>query len=117
MAQITLPDGKVLNVDDGFKAGQVVEKIGKRLAQDALAVKINGQLADLDTPVAGQIALHVITNNSKEGLEIIRHSCAHVMAEAICSLWPKAELVYGPTIDDGFYYDIDLDEPIRPEDF
>ncbi|HBG79083.1 MAG TPA: threonine--tRNA ligase [Phycisphaerales bacterium] len=117
MAQITLPDGKVLNVDDGLKAGQVVEKIGKRLAQDALAVKINGQLADLDTPVSGQIAFHVITNNSKEGLEIIRHSCAHVMAEAICSLWPKAELVYGPTIDDGFYYDIDFDEPIRPEDF
>ncbi|MHB0945806.1 MAG: threonine--tRNA ligase [Sedimentisphaerales bacterium] len=117
MAQITLPDGKVLNVDDGLKAGQVVEKIGKRLAQDALAVKINGQLADLDTLVVGQIAFHVITNNSKEGLEIIRHSCAHVMAEAICSLWPKAELVYGPTIDDGFYYDIDLDEPIRPEDF
>ena len=117
MAQITLPDGKVLNVDDGLKAGQVVEKIGKRLAQDALAVKINGQLADLNTPVAGQIAFHVITNNSKEGLEIIRHSCAHVMAEAVCSLWPKAELVYGPTIDDGFYYDIDLDEPIRPEDF
>ncbi|MFA6426337.1 MAG: threonine--tRNA ligase [Phycisphaerae bacterium] len=117
MAQITLPDGKVLNVDDGLMAGQVVEKIGKRLAQDALAVKINGQPADLNTPVTGQIAFHVITNNSKEGLEIIRHSCAHVMAEAICSIWPKTELVYGPTIDDGFYYDIDLDEPIRPEDF
>ncbi|MDD5134280.1 MAG: threonine--tRNA ligase, partial [Phycisphaerae bacterium] len=117
MAKVTLPDGKVLDVEDGLAAGQIVEKIGKRLAQDAVAVKINGQLADLSTPVTGQITFQVITNTSKEALEILRHSCAHVMAEAICSIWPKAELVYGPTIADGFYYDIDLDEPIRPEDF
>lgn len=117
MAQVTLPDGKVLNVEDGLAAGQIIEKIGKRLAQDAAAVKINGQLADLSTPVKGQITFQVITITSKEALEILRHSCAHVMAEAICSIWPKAELVYGPTITDGFYYDIDLDEPIRPEDF
>jgi len=117
MAQVTLPDGKVLDVENGLTAGQIVEKIGKKLAQDALAVKINGQPADLIAPVEGQIAFHVITINSEDGLDILRHSCAHVMAEAICSIWPKAELVYGPTIDDGFYYDIDLDEPIRPEDF
>jgi threonyl-tRNA synthetase len=117
MAQVTLPDGKILEVQDGLTAGQVVEKIGAGLARDAVAAKINGRAADLSTPVKGQITFKVITIDSKESLEIIRHSCAHVMAEAICSIWPRAELVYGPTVEDGFYYDIDLDEPICPEDF
>lgn len=117
MAKVTLPDGKVLEVQDGLTAGQVAEKIGAKLARDAVAAKINGQPVDLSTPIKGQVTFQVITANSKEGLEIMRHSCAHVMAEAICSIWPKAELVYGPTVEDGFYYDIDLDETIRPEDF
>jgi threonyl-tRNA synthetase len=117
MAKVTLPDGKILEVQDGLTAGQIAEKIGARLARDAVGAKINGQTADLSTPVKGQIIFQVITSDSKEGLEIMRHSCAHVMAEAICSIWPRAELVYGPTVEDGFYYDIDLDETIRPEDF
>ena len=117
MAQVTLPDGKRLEVQDGLTAGQIAEKIGAKLARDAVAAEINGQAADLSTPVKGQITFQVVTVDSKEGLEIMRHSCAHVMAEAICSIWPKAELVYGPTVEDGFYYDVDLDESIRPEDF
>ena len=117
MAQVTLPDGKALEVQDGLTAGLIVEKIGAKLARDAVAVKINGQTVDLSTPVRGQITFQVITIDSKEGLAIMRHSCAHVMAEAICNIWPQAELVYGPTVEDGFYYDIDLDTPIRPEDF
>jgi len=117
MSKVTLPDGKVLEIQDGLTIGQVAEKIGARLARDAVAGKINGQSVDLNTPVKTDISLAIITANSPEGLEIIRHSCAHVMAEAICSIWPKAHLVYGPTVEDGFYYDIDLDEPIRPEDF
>jgi threonyl-tRNA synthetase len=117
MAKVTLPDGKVMEVQDGLTAGQIAEKIGSKLARDAVAAKINGQAADLSTPVSGQITFQVVTNDSKEGLEIMRHSCAHVMAEAICSIWPKVELVYGPTVEDGFYYDIDLDETVRPEDF
>ncbi len=117
MAKVTLPDGKILEVQDGLTAGQIAEKIGAKLARDAVAAKINGQAADLSTPVKGQITFQVVTDDSKEGLEIMRHSCAHVMAEAICSIWPQAELVYGPTVENGFYYDIDLDETIRPEDF
>ena len=117
MAQVTLPDGKILEVQDGLTAGQIAEKIGAKLGRDAVAAKINGQAADLSTPVKGRIIFQVITIDSKEGLEIMRHSCAHVMAEAICSIWPRAELVYGPIVEDGFYYDIDLDEPIRPGDF
>ena len=117
MAQVTLPDGKALEVQDGLTAGSIVEKIGAKLARDAIAVKIDGQAVDLGTPVKGRITFQVITSDTKEGLQIMRHSCAHVMAEAICCIWPQAELVYGPTVEDGFYYDIDLDEPVRPEDF
>ncbi|MGD0784430.1 MAG: threonine--tRNA ligase [Sedimentisphaerales bacterium] len=117
MAKVTLPDGKVLDVQDGLTIGQVAEKIGKGLARDAVAGKINGQTVDLNTPIKTDVSLSIITVNKPDGLEIIRHSCAHVMAEAICSIWPKAQLVYGPTVEDGFYYDIDLDDPIRPEDF
>ena len=117
MVKVTLPDGKVLEVQNGLTIGQVAEKIGARLARDAVAGKINGQTVDLNTPIKENVSLSIITANKPDGLEIIRHSCAHVMAEAICSIWPKAQLVYGPTVEDGFYYDIDLDEPIRPEDF
>ncbi|MBN1804771.1 MAG: threonine--tRNA ligase, partial [Sedimentisphaerales bacterium] len=117
MSKVTLPDGKVLEIQDGLTIGQVAEKIGSRLARDAVAGKVNGQSVDLNTPVKTDISLSIITANSPEGLQIIRHSCAHVMAEAICTIWPQAQLVYGPTVEDGFYYDIDLDEAIKPEDF
>lgn len=117
MAKITLPDGKIVSVADGLPALQVVEQIGSGLAKAALAVKINGKLADLTTPLNGELTLQVLTARDPEGLEILRHSCAHIMAEAVCRLWPNTKLVYGPTVADGFYYDIDLDTPIRPEDF
>ncbi|MBN1787491.1 MAG: threonine--tRNA ligase [Sedimentisphaerales bacterium] len=117
MVQVKLPDGKKLEVEQGLTAGQIVEKIGAGLARAAVAVKIDGQKADLSTPVNGDISFEVITDSTNEGLDIMRHSCAHIMAEAICTLWPQAQLVYGPTVEDGFFYDIDLDEPIRPEDF
>jgi threonyl-tRNA synthetase len=117
MAQITLPDGSTLEIADGTTAKQLAEKIGSGLAKAAIAAKINGQLVDLSTPIAADAAVQIITLADAEGLEILRHSCAHIMAEAICSIWPKAKLVYGPTVEDGFYYDIDLDEPICPADF
>jgi len=117
MAKVTLPDGKVLDVETGLTLAQVAEKIGAGLAKAALAAVVNGKTVDLSTPVTEDIKIQIITAKNPGGIEIIRHSCAHVMAEAICSLWPKAQLVYGPTVEDGFYYDIDLDDPIRPEDF
>ncbi|MEN6576426.1 MAG: threonine--tRNA ligase [Phycisphaerales bacterium] len=117
MARITLPDGSSLEVAEGATAKQVAEKIGAGLAKAALAARIDGKLVDLNTPITGSPRVQIITSKDKEGVEVIRHSCAHVMAEAICSLWPQAKLVYGPTVQDGFYYDIDLDEPIRPDDF
>jgi threonyl-tRNA synthetase len=117
MAQITLPDGSTLEIADGTTAKQLAEKIGPGLAGAAVAAKINGQLVDLSTPITADAAVQIITLAETEGLEIMRHSCAHIMAEAVCSIWPEAKLVYGPTVEDGFYYDIDLDEPICPADF
>ena len=117
MAKVTLPDGSTLEIGEGSTAKQVAEKIGAGLAKAAVAAKIDGRLVDLATPIANNPRVEIVTPKDKDGLNVMRHSCAHVMAEAICSLWPQTKLVYGPTVEDGFYYDIDLDEPIRPDDF
>jgi len=117
MANVRLPDGRLLEAPDGSTVREVAERIGAGLAKAAIAGIVNGTKVDLSTPVSGDVSLEVITDKSDDGLDIMRHSCAHVMAEAICILWPEAKLVYGPTVTDGFYYDIDLDEAIRPEDF
>jgi len=117
MAQVTLPDGSKVDVRDGTTAAELAQQIGSKLARAAVAAKLNGQLVDLSTPITEDTQIRIITPRDDEGLQVMRHSCAHVMAEAICSLWPDAKLVYGPAIEDGFYYDIDLDEPIRPDDF
>ena len=117
MAKVRLPDGSTLEIANGTTARQLAEQIGPRLAKAALAAEINGQLLDLTTPINDHAEVKIITADDPEGLEVIRHSCAHVMAEAICSLWPQTKLVYGPAVEDGFYYDIDLDQSISPEDF
>jgi threonyl-tRNA synthetase len=117
MAEVRLPDGSILEVTDGTTAQQLAEKIGQQLAKAAVAAKVEGRLVDLSAPLNGEVAVQIITPRDNEGLEVMRHSCAHVMAEAICSIWPETKLVYGPTVADGFYYDVDLDEPIRPTDF
>jgi threonyl-tRNA synthetase len=117
MAKVTLPDGSTLEIAEGTTLRQVAEKIGPGLAKAAVAAKVDDKLVDLATPVTDSPHVQIVTPKDQDGLTILRHSCAHVMAEAICSLWPQAKLVYGPTVEDGFYYDIDLDEPIRPDDF
>lgn len=118
MLKATLPDGKIMEMSDGFTLADLAQKIGPGLAKAAIAGTINGQLIDLSTPITeDSVQVQIITMRDQQGLEIMRHSCAHIMAEAICRIWPQTKLVYGPTIDDGFYYDIDLDEPIRPENF
>ncbi len=117
MAKITLPDGSVLETADGTTAAQVAQQIAPALAKAAVAAKVNGRLVDLSMPLKGEASVQIITLKDEEGLEVLRHSCAHIMAEAICSIWPATKLVYGPVVEDGFYYDVDLDEPIRPDDF
>jgi threonyl-tRNA synthetase len=117
MANISLPDGKIIEAADGSSLSDIVMQIGPGLAKAAVAAKIDGELVDLGTTVEGDHSLEVVTGRDDLGLEIMRHSCAHVMAEAIKEIWPDAKLVYGPVVRDGFYYDIDLDTPITPDDF
>jgi threonyl-tRNA synthetase len=117
MAKVTLPDGSKLEISNGTTLGELAQQIGPGLAKAAVAAELNGQLVDLSSPVTADTTVRIITLKDDEGLQIMRHSCAHIMAEAICTIWPDTKLVYGPNIEDGFYYDIDLDEPIRPDDF
>ena len=117
MIKITLPDGGILEAQENTTPKQIAEKISPKLAGEAIAAKINSNLVDLTTPITDDVNLEIVTSKDPEGLKVIRHSCAHIMAEAICKIWPQTKLVYGPTVEDGFYYDIDLDEAIRPVDF
>ncbi len=117
MAKITLPDGSTIKISEGTTVEQLAEQIGQGLAKAAVAAKVNGELVDLSAPIMDDAHVQIVTFKDEDGLEIMRHSCAHIMAEAICSIWPDAKLVYGPAVEDGFYYDIDLDESIRPDDF
>jgi len=117
MVQVKLPDGSALEIAKGTTAKELAQQLGSELANAAVAAKVNGLLVDLATPINNNATVQIITLKDQQGLEIMRHSCAHIMAEAICTIWPDAKLVYGPVIEDGFYYDIDLDETIRPEDF
>jgi len=117
MVKIQLPDRSTLEVAQGTTAEELAKKINPQLAKLAVAAQVNGVLVDLSTPMNTDTSVQIVTAQDDQGLKIMRHSCAHIMAEAICSIWPAAKLVYGPTVTDGFYYDIDLDEPIHPEDF
>ncbi len=119
MPQITLPDGKTLEAPAGTTVADIAGMIGPQLGRVALAGKLDGEVVDLDRPVTRDCRLEILTPDADnaDSLHVLRHSCAHVMAEAICRLFPEAQLVYGPPVDNGFYYDIDLDRPITPEDF
>jgi len=108
-----------LEVARGTTCRQLAERLGANLSAKAIAAKVDGRVVDLEAPLTAdcQVRLLLPCADDPDALEVIRHSAAHVMAEAICSLWPEAKLVYGPPVDNGFYYDIDLDRPITPDDF
>jgi threonyl-tRNA synthetase len=116
MASVKLPDGKQLAIEPGEKARDVAEKVGKRLARDAVVAKLNGNLIDLDAPINGGGEFEVVTGDSPEGLEVLRHSTAHAMAQAILELYPGSKLTIGPPIEDGFFYDIEVAGRITDED-
>ena len=116
MASVTLPDGKQLEIEPGEKARDVAEKIGKRLARDAVVAKLDGELIDLDAPLNGGGDFEVVTIDSSEGLEVLRHSTAHAMAQAIAELYPGSKLTIGPPIENGFFYDIEVAGRITDED-
>nr|MDQ3386545.1 TGS domain-containing protein [Actinomycetota bacterium] len=116
MAAVRLPDGKQLEIESGERARDVVEKIGPRLARDAVVAKLNGDLIDLDAPLNGGGDFEVVTKDSPEGLYVLRHSTAHAMAQAITELYPGSKLTIGPPIQDGFYYDIEVEGRITDDD-
>src|ERR687893_1044435 len=116
MVAVRLPDGKELPVEPGEKARDVAEKIGKRLARDAVVAKLDGKLVDLDAPMDGGGDFEVVTKDSPEGLEVLRHSTAHAMAQAVLELYPGSKLTIGPPVENGFFYDIEVSGRITDED-
>ncbi|HEU4493169.1 MAG TPA: threonine--tRNA ligase [Rubrobacteraceae bacterium] len=116
MASVTLPDGKKLEVRPGDRARDVAGRIGPRLLRDAVVAKLDGRLVDLDAPLNGGGEFEVVTKDSPEGLEVLRHSTAHAMAQAILELYPGSKLTLGPPIEDGFFYDIEVAGRITDED-
>jgi threonyl-tRNA synthetase len=114
--KITLPDNSSIDLETGSSAVDAAKTIGNRLYKDAVAAKINDKLVDLNTKLKDGDKLEVITLSQPEGLNILRHSAAHVMAEAVKKLFPEAKLGIGPTIEEGFYYDFDLPRTLNQED-
>src|SRR5881275_2597336 len=120
MLTLKLPDGSTKQVAEGTCPRAVAEKIGKRLAQAAVAAKVNGSIVDLDSELPagnGPLSFQILTDKDREALDVLRHSCAHLMARAVMRLFPGVQLAFGPTIENGFYYDIDATPPLREEDF
>ncbi len=116
MVAITLPDGSQKSFDDAVTVLQVAESIGPGLAKAALAGKVNDELVDVSYLIENDSDLAIVTGRDEDGLEIIRHSCAHLMANAVQNLFPEAQVTIGPVIENGFYYDFAYERPFTPED-
>lgn len=116
MVVIRLADGSERRFDQSITALGVAESISSGLARSAIAVKINGKLADLSYLIEEDSELILITEKDPEGLDIIRHSSAHLLAHAVKELFPEAQVTIGPVIEDGFYYDFAYKRPFTTED-
>ncbi|GIQ65430.1 threonine--tRNA ligase 2 [Paenibacillus cisolokensis] len=116
--KVTLPDGAIREYDRGTTMEQVTESISSKLKKEAVAGKINGKLVDLKQPIEEDASVEIITLDTKEGLEVYRHSTAHLMAQAIKRIYGNqaVKLGIGPVIEDGFYYDIDIKKPLTTDD-
>ena len=116
MPIITLPDGSQRSFDHPVSVAEVAQSIGAGLAKATLAGKVDGRLVDACDTIDRDATLQIITPKDEEGLEIIRHSCAHLVGHAVKQLYPTAKMVIGPVIEEGFYYDIFFERPFTPED-
>ncbi len=119
MLYVKLPDGSEKQYDQPVTARDIVAEIGPRLAKAALAAEVDGRIVSLTDPMPseGRIALRILTRKDSETLGVMRHSCAHIMARAVMRLHEGVQLAFGPTVEGGFYYDFDLEEPLSEEDF
>ena len=116
MPQISLPDGSVRDFDSAVTGSEIAAGIGKRLEKDAVAVRVDGELWDLNRPIESDAAIELVTRETDEGLELLRHDAAHVLAEAVKEIWPDTQVTIGPAIENGFYYDFAREEPFTDAD-
>jgi threonyl-tRNA synthetase len=113
---ISLPDGSKREFDGPITGADIAADIGPGLAKAALAIRLNGEQADLSLLITEDSDVAIITRQDEDALELLRHDCAHIMAEAVQELYPGTQVTIGPAIEDGFYYDFARDEPFTPED-
>ena len=116
VVKITFPDGAVKEFPNGTTTEDIAASISSGLKKKALAGKLNGEMYDLRRPIEEDGAIEIITQDQPEALEILRHSTAHLMAQAIKRLYKDVKLGVGPVIEGGFYYDIDMPQSLTPED-
>ena len=116
MLTITLPDGSKREFDQHVSVHGLAEAIGPGLAKAAIAGKVDGQLVDTSFEIEQDAEVAIVTSRDPEGLEVIRHSCAHLMANAVQNLFPSAQVTIGPVIENGFFYDFAFERPFTPED-
>ena len=116
MPQITLPDGSTRQYDQPVTVAGVAESIGPGLAKAALAGRVDGELVDTSYTIDTDVKLSIVTDRDADGVEVIRHSCAHLMAQAVQRLFPDAQVTIGPVIENGFFYDFSFERPFTPED-
>ena len=113
---ITFPDGNKKEVDKGINGLELASQISKSLAKESVAIKINSEIKDISLPINSDASVAILKRDSEEALELIRHDCAHVMAEAVQELFPGTQVTIGPAIENGFYYDFARDEPFTVAD-
>jgi len=116
MPNITLPDGSTRQYDAAITGADIAASIGKSLARDAVAVRVDGELYDLARDIDTDVAIEIVTRDSDDGLELLRHDAAHILAEAVKELWPDTQVTIGPAIENGFYYDFAREEPFTDAD-
>jgi threonyl-tRNA synthetase len=116
MIEVKFPDGQARRFDDGATGADIAAAISPSLAKKALLVRLDGELLDLKRPLPHGGAIQILTRDSPDALEVIRHDTAHVLAEAVQELFPGTQVTIGPNVEDGFYYDFARDEPFSLED-
>src|SRR5579863_9871222 len=117
MIHVTFPDGASRAFEPGVSGLEIAKSISPSLARRTVAMALDGELADLADPIEHDARIEFIARDDPRALELIRHDAAHVLAEAVQSLWPGTQVTIGPVIENGFYYDFFRNEPFTPEDF
>ncbi len=116
MPVIQLPDGSERQYDDAVTGAEIASDISNSLARDAVAIRVGGELWDLGRRIEDDVTIEIVSRDSEDGLELLRHDAAHILAEAVKELWPDTQVTIGPAIENGFYYDFAREEPFTEED-